>query len=73
MDDCSIILFRELCFKDIEYELIKNILVGPESSINNGFSWKVKSLSRLDLDHKEWHMNDNKWKEHVIVSQATYR
>ena len=27
--------FRELCFKDIEYRLIKYIVAGPKSSINN--------------------------------------
>lgn len=76
VNDCSIIPFRELCFKDIEYRLINNIVVGPKSSINNRNLWlflESKGFKWIDIDSTEWHMNDEKWKEHVIVSQATYR
>lgn len=74
--DCSKIPFRELCSKDIEYRLIKNVVVGPKASINNRNLWlflESKGLKWIDIDSKEWHMNDSKWKEHVIVSHATYR
>ena len=75
-NDCSIIPFRELYFKNNEYRLIENIVVGPKSFINNRNLWiflESKGLKWIDIDSKEWHMNDSKWKEHVIVSQATYR
>lgn len=52
VNDCSIIPFRELCFKNIEYRLIKNIAVGPKSAINNRnlwLFWTVKDLSGLLL------------------------
>ena len=76
VNDCSIIPFRELYFKNNEYRLIENIVVGPKSSINNRNLWlflESKGFKWIDIDSKEWHMNDSKWKEHVIVSQATYR
>lgn len=76
VNDSSIIPFRELCFKDNEYRLIRNIVVGPKSSINNRNLWlflKSKGFKWIDIESSEWHMNDSKWKEHVIVSQATYR
>lgn len=76
VNDCSIIPFRELCFKDIECHLIKNIVVGPKSSINNRNLWlflKSKGFKWIDVDSEGWNMNDSKWKERVIVSQATYR
>lgn len=76
LNDCSIIPFRELYFKNNEYRLIENIVVGPKSSINNRNLWlflESKGFKWIDIDSKEWHMNDSKWKEHVIVSQATYR
>lgn len=76
VNECSIIPFKELSFKDTEHSLIKNIVVGPKSSINNRNLWlflKSKGFKWIDVDSTEWHMNDSKWKEHVIVSQATYR
>jgi len=33
---------------------------------SKGFKW-------IDIEKTEWHMDDSKWKEHVMVSQATYR
>lgn len=76
VNDCSIIPFRELCFKDMEYRLIKNIVVGPKSAINNRNLWLFldsKGFKWIDIEKTEWHMDDSKWKEHVMVSQATYR
>lgn len=70
VNDCSIIPFRELYFKNNEYRLIENIVVGPKSSINNRNLWlflESKGFKWIDIDSKEWHMNDSKWKEHVIV------
>lgn len=76
VDDSSIIPFRELCFKDTRHLVIKNIVVGPKSSINNRNLWlflKSKGYNWIDIDSNEWHMDDTKWKEYVILSQATYR
>lgn len=76
VNDCSIIPFRELCFKGLEYNLINNIVVGPKSSINDRNLWlflENNGINWIEFDSKEWHMNDSRWKEHVIVSQATYR
>ena len=63
VNDCSIIPFRELYFKNNEYRLIENIVVGPKSSINNRNLWlflESKGFKWIDIDSKEWHMNDNK-------------
>lgn len=76
VNESSIIPFRELCFKDIEHNIIKNMVIGPKSSINNKNLWlflESNGFKWLETQRKEWHINDNKWKEHVIVSQATYR
>lgn len=74
-NDCSIIPFRELCFKGIEHELIKEIVVGPKSTINNRNLWlflKSKEFHWNASDLK-WNMDDKIWRKHVIASNATYR
>lgn len=74
-NDCSIIPFRELCFKGVEYEVIKNIVVGPKSTIDNRNLWlflKSKGF-QWTTDRWNWNMDDSTWRKHVLVSKATYR
>lgn len=74
-NDCSIIPYRELCFKGVEYEVIKNIVVGPKSTIDNRNLWLFLKSKEFQwtADSSKWNMDDSIWRKHVIVSKATYR
>lgn len=71
----SIIPYREICFGGIKHSLIKNITIGPKSMINNRNLWlflESQNFKWKEWD-KDWSLNDARWRQHVKISEATYR
>lgn len=67
--------YIEINFSKIKNRVIKNIIIGPKSKMYNRNLWlflRSENFMWVEPD-KNWCLNDKSWKQHVLISNATYR
>lgn len=73
-------IYYHYCSVDTFYNILETGTIRFGNPLNMNDSAEIiwlfldsKGFKWIDIERTEWHMNDSKWKEHVMVSQATYR
>ncbi|MDD6811960.1 MAG: hypothetical protein PUD93_08860 [Lachnospiraceae bacterium] len=71
----SIIPYIEVNFDASKHNIVKSIIVGPKSNMNNRNLWLLmKSQGFKWVEQGEdWTLDDRRWQQHVKISKATYR